>query len=172
MQIDVSHCRVELWRGVVHKRRFLDPASGSAVNRLLCEVGKFCIDDSSRVCLAGGTGFLIEQDPDTVIAPNGAIFVHSDLSSCSEDEYLTIASDIVLETWTPNGRAEECRERASWWLRFGVKQVWELNTGTSDLIVYQHNAEAQVLSIGGTLNGGTVLPGFTLPIRRVFPDAR
>ncbi len=101
MFLDAPNCRLELRRGVICEREFLGAAGGSATCRLLCALTAPYLEDTSVTVLAGGTGFLIEQTPDTVIAPNGAVFVHRDLSSCPEDEYLTVPPDIVLETWTP-----------------------------------------------------------------------
>ena len=162
MYLEAPDRRLELRRGIVCEREFLGAAGGSATCQLLCAVHKTVQEDIGVVILAGGTGFLIQQNPDTVIAPNGAIFVHRDLSSCSEDEYLAIPPDIVIETWTPNGHAAEYPERASWWLRFGVKQVWELNAASA-LIVHQQRTEAQTLSIEDILDGSKALSKYTSP---------
>ena len=168
MFLDAPNCRVELRRGVVCERGFLGAAGGSATCQLLCALAAPYLEDDRVTVLAGGTGFLIEQNPDTVIAPNGAVFVHCDLSSCPEDEYLTVPPDIVLETWTPTGRAEEYRERASWWLNFGVKQVWELNATNRTLTIHTQNSVAQSVGLNDTLSGNDILPNLTLPVRSLF----
>lgn len=171
MYLDAPNCRIELRRGIVCEREFLGAAGGSATCRLLCALAAPYLEDNSVTVLAGGTGFLIEQNPDTVISPNGAVFVHRDLSSCPEDEYLAVPSDMVLETWTPSGRAEEYQERASWWLNFGVKQVWELNAANHTLTVHEQNSVAQSFGLSDTLSCDDVLPNFNLLVRRLFRDA-
>ena len=168
MFLDAPNCRIKLRRGVVCEREFLGAAGGSATCRLLCALTAPYLEDNHVSVLAGGTGFLIEHNPDTVIAPNGAVFVHRDLSSCPEDEYFTLPPDIVLETWTPSGRAEEYRERVSWWLHFGVKQVWELNAAERTLNVHQLGVGVHVLHIEDTLIESEVLLALTLPVRRMF----
>ena len=168
MFLDAPNCRLELRRGVVCEREFLGAAGGSATCQLLCALTAPYLEDNIVTVLAGGTGFLIEQNPDTVIAPNGAVFIRRDLSSCPEDEYLTLPPDIVLETWTPTGQAEEYKERASLWLNFGVKRVWELNATKQTLSVHQRDTEVQVLRIEDTLNDKDLPIGFTLKLSRLF----
>lgn len=171
MYLDVPNCRLELRRSIVCEREFLGAVGGSATCRLLYALAAPYLEDTSVTVLAGGTGFLIEQNPDTVVAPNGAVFVRRDLSSCPEDEYLTVPPDIVIETWTPDGQAEEYQERAHLWLNFGVKQVWELNAANRTLTVYAQNSVPQSFGLSDTVSGNDVLPDFTLLVRRLFRDA-
>ena len=168
MRLPVTHCRVELWRGVVHERPFLDAASGSAVSRLMAQAYCPHLYNDSVTALSGGTGFQIERDPDTVIAPNGAFYVGGRLGKVDEDVYLTLAPDIVVEACLPDMQEEELARRAGWWLRFGAKVVWVLDADGQTLTACVVGKEAITFRIEDTFNGGDVLPGITIPIRRLF----
>ncbi len=172
MRLPVTHGRIELWQGVVHERPFLDAASGCAINSLMVEAYCPRMHDRSIVGLAGGTGFQIGRDPDTVIAPNGAFYVNSRLGRVDENVYLTLAPDIVVEArlWDDADKAVDTR--VTWWLRFGVKQIWMLDAHSHVLTIYEPGKEPVMSSIEDTFSGGDVLSGFTLPIRKLFRDAK
>ena len=170
MRLNVTHCRIELRQGIVHERPFLDATSGSALCRLFVEV---CRPDIQKRNLAGLTGgFQIERDLDTIVAPNGAFFIGNCLQSTNSSAYLTLAPDIVIEARLPCMRQEELAARTGWWLHFGARTVWILDAGRQTLTVCAAGKEAITFRIEDTFDGGDVLPGFMLPIKRLFCDVK
>ena len=172
MRLNVTHCRIELWRGVVHERPFLDAASGSALCRLFVEVCRPDIQEGNLVGLTGGTGFQLEHDPDTVLAPNGAFFMNDGLHGADPDAYLTLAPDIIIEARLPDMQEEELAMRAGWWLHFGTRTVWIADAGGQTLTVCATGKEAIIFHIEDVFDCGDVLPGFTLPVKRLFRDVK
>ncbi|KXK48889.1 MAG: hypothetical protein UZ13_03426 [Chloroflexi bacterium OLB13] len=49
--------------------------------------------------------------------------------------------------------------------------VWVVYPETREVEVHAPNQPAQIVGIDGTLNGGDILPGFTLAVTDIFPEA-
>ena len=49
-----------------------------------------------------------------------------------------------------------------------MQLVWELNPATQTLTVYRPDAAPREVGIDGHVKGADVLPGFSLPMRRLF----
>jgi Uma2 family endonuclease len=58
------------------------------------------------------------------------------------------------------------------WLDFGVRRALLLDPQQRTITVYAPDAEPVTLTAADTLEGGDVLPGFALPLDRLFPENR
>ncbi len=60
------------------------------------------------------------------------------------------------------------------YLDAGTRIVWAVYADEKTVYVFQLDADGSVRSkpfgIGATLDGGDVLPGFSLPVKDIFPD--
>ncbi len=54
------------------------------------------------------------------------------------------------------------------WLDAGVKLVWVVFPTRQAIEVYQPNQATMTLSAGATLDGGNVVPGFSVPVAQIF----
>lgn len=82
----------------------------------------------------------------------------------------TIAPDIAVEVVSPD---EDVFKKANEYLRSGGRSVWAVYT--DEMIVYVMQLDGGsvrsiLLGINDTLDGGDVLPGFTLPVKDIFPE--
>jgi Uma2 family endonuclease len=68
-----------------------------------------------------------------------------------------------------NTRAEMARKRGEYF-RAGVRLVWEIDPRKRGVRVYATADQFTELSAGDTLDGGAVLPGFTLPLADLFAE--
>ena len=119
---------------------------------------------------AAETGFLLAQDPDTVLAPDFAFITKARLVPVRKRGYVPVIPDLVLETRSPSDSAQEVADKVRQWLEAGVRIVWELNLKARVLTVHRPDAEPRPLGPDDTLTGEEVLPGFTLPLRRLFSE--
>jgi Uma2 family endonuclease len=53
----------------------------------------------------------------------------------------------------------------------GVKLVWFIDPASESAAVYESRYESEKLSLADTLSGGSILPGFELPLKRLFEKA-
>ena len=135
------------------------------------DLGLFIREIDAGVCFAAETRFTIERNPDTAIAPDWAFVGRERMPTTTPNGFLDLAPDIVLEVRSPSDRKGEVLEKVNRWLAAGVKIVWELNPKTRVLTVYRPDCVPRELTVDDTLTGEEILPGFTLPLRRLFPNS-
>ncbi len=119
---------------------------------------------------SGDPGFIIARNPDTVIAPDVAYISHERLKSAiSTDRFLTIAPDLVAEIVSPNDRPREVQEKVERWLQFGVQAVVVIDPKSQTLTVHQSLDQKRIYGLDNTIDLNFVVPGFSLPMRQLFP---
>lgn len=79
-----------------------------------------------------------------------------------------VAPDLAIEILSPGNTQEEMSRKLRDYFAAGVRLVWYIDPGTR--IARAYTAEDQVLQFGatGVLAAGEVLPGFELPLGRLF----
>ncbi len=75
--------------------------------------------------------------------------------------------DIAVEVKSPDDSMREMREKAHFYLLNGSKLVWLVIPDKKLVEVYAPDEDA-VLVEGDVLTAGTLLPGFSLPVRDIF----
>ena len=68
-----------------------------------------------------------------------------------------------------NTRAEMARKRREYF-QAGVRLVWEVNPRARIVTVFDAPERSTTLDATRTLDGGTVLPGFLLPLADLFGE--
>lgn len=80
--------------------------------------------------------------------------------------------DLAVEVQSPDDTLESLRERIEYYLRNGTRLGWiilTLNPSVEVCTLENDTLKIVAYSIDETLDGGAVLPGFTLPIKKLFP---
>jgi Uma2 family endonuclease len=77
--------------------------------------------------------------------------------------------DLCIEIQSPNDTPLSMREKALYYLKNGSRMVWLLFTRRRQVEVHTPD-DIQILSIDDTLDGGDVLPGFTLAVKDIFRE--
>jgi Uma2 family endonuclease len=81
-----------------------------------------------------------------------------------------LAPDLAIEVLSKsNTKAEMDRKRGEYFTA-GVRLVWEVDPAERTVTVYTGPEQSTVLSHEQTLDGGDVLPGFTLPLKDLFAE--
>ncbi len=81
-----------------------------------------------------------------------------------------IVPELVVEILSAsNTRAEMARKRDEYF-RTGVLLVWEVDPQARTVTVYTGPDQSTILCSTEVLDGGTVLPGFTLPLTDLFGE--
>jgi len=76
--------------------------------------------------------------------------------------------DIAVEIKSPDDTFKELREKAAYYIANGTRIVWLVYPEQRLVEVYRPDADSQLLTERDTLDGGDVLPGFTLPVSTIF----
>lgn len=160
--------RYELIAGKV---RIMPPA-GAEHGHFAMSLGAFMYMYASEnrlgLVFAAETGFVLEQNPDTVRAPDTG-FVRADrLTAPLTDKYFPGAPDLAVEVVSPNDRADEVQDKVQEWLSHGTQLVWVIEPKTRTVTVYRPDGTANVLQADDTLDGEDVLPDFQFPLQRLW----
>ena len=118
---------------------------------------------------AAETGFILRRSPDTVRAPDASFIAADRLPEGDLPAgYFEIVPDLAVEVLSPNDRTGEVRDKVDEWIRAGVRLVWVINPAAGTAMVYRPDSDGQELTVGDSLDGAEVIPGFTCQIRELF----
>lgn len=162
--------RRELVRGAVRERPFM----GATEGRLATAIGLALLEHVQRhglgVGYAAGTGFRLARDPDTVRAPTIAFLTRERAEAVEEVEgYVPGAPDLLVEVVTSDDTEKAMEERVRDWLDAGTRMVVVADPWNRRITVRRSRDDVHVLSEGDVLDGGDVVPGWTLPVKGLFP---
>lgn len=117
----------------------------------------------------GPVGYRLEEDPPTVRAPDLSFLSHARIEGgYPVRRFRRIAPDLAVEIVSPSNRAGDLVEKAHHFLDAGSRLVWVVNPLGRTLTVHRSRSDVAVLGVEDTLEGEDVLPGFRLPVARLF----
>jgi len=87
----------------------------------------------------------------------------------SNEPYNPIAPDLAVEVLSPSNDASEMRIKIVNYVRAGTT-VWVFDPDKKHVEIYSPHHSPRVIGLDETLDGGNILPGFTLPVRDIFPE--
>lgn len=126
---------------------------------------------------AAETGFVLYTNPqtgrDTVRAPDVGFIAKARLTPRT-DKYFRLAPDFVIEVVSPNDAANQIRRKVRQYLRAGTKLIWVVYPDEDDrsVDVFRPDQTLETFKVGDTLDGGDVLPGFSLSVSEMFSRLR
>jgi Uma2 family endonuclease len=85
-----------------------------------------------------------------------------------DEPYLRAAPDLAVEILSPGQNARRFASKLRFYLRHGVRMVWVIDARDESITVYAPDEDELLLHPGDTLDGGDVLPGFTVPVADIF----
>jgi Uma2 family endonuclease len=159
----------ELIRGELHAMAPPGAEHGRSTESLAARMTVHALDTELGVCFAAETGFLIERDPDTVLAPDWAFIAAARLPAVMPMGYMPLVPDAVLETRSPGDSKREVAAKMQRWVSVGAKVALDLDPRAQQLTVHRLGVPPEALGTDDVLALDDVLPGFSLPLRRVFP---
>ncbi len=115
-------------------------------------------------------GYTLSTDPDTVRAPDVGFISKARLTPMT-GKYYPVAPDLAVEIVSPNDTATEIHDKIIEYLQAGTRLIWVVYPRSRTIDVYTA-AGARTLDVNGTLEGGEVLPGFSVPVHGVFERLR
>ena len=119
--------------------------------------------------IGSDAGVLVQRNPDTVREPDIAYISAERLSLDDQsDGYLEVAPELVVEIVSPSDREQEVNDKTLMWLSLGVLMVVEVYPAERAVMVHRPGIPAVTLTGGDALDGGEVLPGFSLPLSEIF----
>lgn len=143
-------------------------AHGDVTGRFSFELRSYT-RSTGRGVVRDNAGFVLESGPDTVRAPDVAWIAPGRISAPIRG-YQQLTPDLVVEIKSPTDTPAHVAERARMWLDFGASEVWYGDPETTTVTRYRPGQDPEVLGEDDILDGGDLLPGFSVPVWQLFRD--
>jgi Uma2 family endonuclease len=115
------------------------------------------------------TGFILFDDRQTVRSPDAAV-VLGDRLAAPPDNFVPLAPDLAVEVLSPSDRMADALAKIAMYLDAGVQLVWLVDPASQSVTIFRPDAIPTRLGVGDTLDGGDVLPGFSVPVAEIFAE--
>jgi Uma2 family endonuclease len=161
--------RYELVKGELKRMAPAGGEHGTITYDLGFLLGQHVKANNLGVLFTAETGFKIETDPDTVLAPDIAFVRRERIPKEGIPKgYWPGPPDLAVEIISPNDTYEEVEEKVAQWLSAGTAAVWVINPRRRTVTVYRSLTDITVLTETDELTGGDVVPGFRCPVAKIF----
>jgi Uma2 family endonuclease len=159
----------ELVKGELRPMSPAGSKHGRIIIRLAAPMSIFATQNRLGEVFGAETGFILASGPDTVRAPDIA-FVRADrLALVGDiDGYWPGPPDLAIEVISPNDRIYELEEKIDDYLAAGARAVWVVNPKRRTVTVQHPNVSPIVLTESDRLDGGEILPGFSISVAEIF----
>ena len=118
---------------------------------------------------AAETGYLLEQDPDTVRAADVSFVSRKRIERAGTVKgYWKGAPDLAVEVISPSDTMGRIEGKVAKWLESGTRLLWVVSPKMRTVTVYRSLTEIAVLTDKDTLDGGDVVPGFQISVAEIF----
>jgi len=117
---------------------------------------------------AAETGFIVARNPDLVRAPDVSFVRASRVPSPLPSGYLEGAPDLAVEVVSPDDSKREVAEKVNMWLAHGTQVAWVAYPRQMMVEIHRVGQLPQRLTAGDEIHDELLLPGFVLPLSKVF----
>jgi Uma2 family endonuclease len=150
---------------------------------LVEKVMGFTESQLAAAIIAALSNYLDTNDLGVITAPDGMIrfpgnlvripdvaFVPWEEFSAGENKEAApmVVPALAVEVLSPGNTAAEMSRKLREYFSAGVALVWFVDPPSRSVTVYTSPTESKVVPLEGTLDGGEVLPGFQLPVAKIF----
>lgn len=110
------------------------------------------------------------DDEHNALIPDVCIYTNTTATPIEEGA-VPYMPDLAIEIQSPDDSVPQMRAKAQYYLENGSRLVWLIYRKREvDVCTWENNAMViKTVDINGTLDGGTVLPDFALPVKAIFP---
>jgi Uma2 family endonuclease len=159
----------ELVHGEVRVMTPASAAHGAVAGVIFAALDAFVEAGQLGICFPDNTGFLLPGLGDTVRSPDAAFVRASKLPAQGIGSgWLAVAPDLAVEILSPNEVAAELESKLRDYRTAGTELLWVVDPVARVVNVRSAHAPDRWLSEVDTLDGGDVLPGFAIPVSRLF----
>ncbi|HWQ34522.1 MAG TPA: Uma2 family endonuclease [Blastocatellia bacterium] len=161
--------RYELIRGELKTMSPAGSEHGVVIMRLAWRLAQHVEAGHLGETFGAETGFRIESNPDTVLAPDLAFVSRERIPPEGVPKgYWPGAPDLAVEVVSPGDTFTEVADKVAAWLDAGARAVWVANPKRRTITVHRSLTEAITLSAGDELDGQDVITGFRCRVSDIF----
>jgi Uma2 family endonuclease len=158
--------RLELDDGIIVDMGTSSPLNSITAGRILTFLNVFCLQKDVGFVTGADGGFKLAAGKMRI--PDVGFISRERMQAIPER--FEIAPDLAIEVVSED---EDIFKKAREYIQAGTRLVWAVYTDERKVYVFRLNADGslivQTYGVDDVLDGGEVLPGFTLPVRDIFP---
>lgn len=136
------------------------------ITELIGALGIFARRTAIGEVFAGEMGF--ELDPHTVLCPDASFVRLARIPPRGTNTFFPGAPDLAVEVTSRAESSAKVQTKVARYLSSDTALIWCVYPEQRQVVVYTDDEPPRVLSEADTLDGGSVLPGFELPLRTLF----
>ncbi|MEJ7762602.1 MAG: Uma2 family endonuclease [Thermomicrobiales bacterium] len=161
--------RLELDNGEVITVKGAGAEHGVIMTQLAYRLRTHVIERSLGLVFGDGTNFVLSAESPTVRVPDVAFISrdHIPAGRLPKGSW-PIPPDLAVEITSPNDREAEMRAKIGQYLAAGTRLVWTVSPEDETVTVHRPGSPPVQLGRHGTLDGGDVLPGFSVQVSALF----
>jgi Uma2 family endonuclease len=166
-QAEYENKHVELVRGRLVVMDLPDPKHGIVCANLGFHLGEWCHQGRTHYsCL--GAGFIVERDPDTVYAPDIAVYFGTPRLEVLPDEWTDDPPHFIVEVRQYAEVMEYLLTKAADYHRIGIAEIWIADPVAYEVSVHRRGEKPTIRGRSDVLASDDVLPGFTCKVADIF----
>ncbi len=159
----------ELVKGVVKEYPMPFQKHGAVCSRAVVLIGSFVDTHDLGRTTTCDSWVKVASNPDTVRGADVCYFSYERLPKGDvPDGLLAVSPDLVVEVRSPSDRWKDVKEKIDEYLAAGVRAVVFLDPPAAAATVYRTDEFPQTFHNGDELTLPDVLPGFAVPVSRLF----
>jgi Uma2 family endonuclease len=122
---------------------------------------------------SGEVGVILRETPELTVGID-VVYLNAEQATANDavgdDETTILIAPITLatEVLSPTDTIEGIHRKLDWYAECGVPLVWVLNPYQRTVTVYRPGSPPQLRNDQDELDGGAELPGFRVPVARLF----
>lgn len=166
---DIGRC--ELVRGQIVLAGPTSDEHAGIVGDFYHELRSFVLPRRLGKVRVGETGVYTQRSPDTVRGAD-VLFISEERYSRRRKKhgFLDVAPELVVEVLSASESKASVDEKLGEYFAIGVRLVWVADPEHKTVRAYRSLEDVRTLGEKDMLRGGDVLPGFSVPVSRLFED--
>jgi Uma2 family endonuclease len=164
-----SDARFELDQGVLQHMSPSGARSSMVSSNIGYELRHYVQTHRLGAVIFAEAGFVLEHDPDTVVAPDVA-FVRRDRMPdlIPERGFFLLAPDLAVEVISSTDEPGDMRRKQAIYDRVAIPMVWWIDPLRRTAAVHVSGEPVRHLTESEILDGERVVPGFSIPLATIF----
>ncbi|MCY3831600.1 MAG: Uma2 family endonuclease [Chloroflexi bacterium] len=156
---------------------FWDMPPGYTHGNLAGHIFRYLLNYAEAHDLGDGSvesGYFPADDRHTLLGPDVAFIRKDNVPPADHEKFVPRMPDLAVEISSPSNTLAELRRKAAVYLANGTELVWIVLPERAGVEVWRmgpgDEPASELIERDGSLSGESVLPGFTLDLRRLFPS--
>jgi Uma2 family endonuclease len=154
----------ELIDGEIVEKMPSNPLSSHLATQIIIPIGNYLATNDIGYLTTEAGGYKVFGN---TYVPDVGFILKSRLPDLPYEGFAPMPPDLAVEVVSPSDSEKELMHKVADYLAAGVL-VWVLYPKEKEVKVFAPGQPVQTLDINGVLDGGKVLPGFTLPVKNIF----